>query len=114
MIQILKKLPLQRKGVRIAIYGCGKYTERFLDFFEEEIGLFYADIIFLDSYVSGSEDVRYRGYSVYPISEIMKKRIDYIFISSQLYEEEMKNTLQKYYGNTFNAVMLYGDLHIEV
>lgn len=113
LIQTFEKLTLNKKGSRIAIYGCGIYTDGWLDFYEKWLGTIEADVFFLDSYVKGN-NVRYRGYPVVPASEIKKKEVDYVFISSPQYEEEMKSTVQQLCGDKFVIVMLYSDLHINI
>ncbi len=113
LIQTLAQLPLSQKGVRVAIYGSGKYTDAILDFYEKWVGVIKADIIFLDSYIKEC-NTKYRGYCIYPVSEMQAKDFDYILISSSQYEEQMRDNLGELYGNKFAAIMLYGDLHIDI
>lgn len=113
LIQTLRRLPLDQRGYRIGIFGCGKYTDKVLDFYEKEIGSIAKDIIFLDSHIENA-GTKYRGYSVYHISEIGDRKLDYILISSPQYEEEMKDMIQEFYGGKFIMILLYGDLHIEL
>lgn len=112
LIQSLKQLPLNQKGIKIAIYGSGKYTSAVLDFYENWVGLIKADILFLDSYIKKC-NTKYRGYSVYPVEQIQNMNVDYILISSPQYEEEMRDTIVNLYGNKFIIIMLYGDRHIQ-
>lgn len=113
LIWVFEQLLLDKKQCRVAIYGCGKYTNQVLDTYEKWIGSVEADVIFLDSYIKDS-NTKYRDYPVYPISEIGKKELDYILISSPQYEDEMKEIVHKFYGNKFDVVSLYGDLHINM
>ena len=113
LIQEFWKLPLHQKKSHIAIYGCGQYTDRVLNLYEKWIGAIKADIIFLDSYIK-EEGTRFRGYSVYPVSEVQDKELDCILISSPLYEEEMYDMIKELYGGKFVTVMLHGDMHINV
>jgi len=112
LIQVLGHLALNQKGRRVAIYGCGKYTDRVLDFYEKWIGPVKSHVIFLDSYVK-NRNTKYRGCPVYPI-EMVEKDLDCIFISSPKYEEEMKSKICQLYGNKFDIILLYGDLHISI
>lgn len=112
LIQVLNQLPLNQEGVKIAIYGSGKYTGTVLDFYENWVGDIKADVIFVDSYIKNS-NIKYRGYSVYPIEQIHDKNIDYILISSSRHENEMRDTIESLYGNKFVVIMLYGDRHIQ-
>lgn len=111
LIRELRKLPLDQKGYRIAIYGCGKYTDGVLDFYEKCVDRINADIFFIDSYVADNS-TRYRGYVVYPVSEIAECELDCIVISSSKYEEDMKQMIQQLYGDRFELVLLYGGMHI--
>lgn len=111
LVQEFRRLPLSQRESKVAIYGCGKYTDKVLDFYEKWIGTIAADIIFLDSYIK-KVGIKYRGYTVYPVSEAGERDVDYILISSPKYEEEMKGVIRKYYGDQFVIIMLYGDLHI--
>ena len=113
LIQTFAQLPLSQKGVRVAIYGSGKYTDAILDFYEKWVGVIKADIIFLDSYIKEC-NTKYRGFCIYPVSEMQDKDFDYILISSPQYEEQMRDNLGELYGNKFAAIMLYGDLHIVI
>lgn len=113
LIQTLGRLPFNQKGSKIAIYGCGEYTEKVLDFYEEWVGSIEADIIFLDSYIKNS-DTKYRGHTLYPVSQIGQKELDYILISSPRYEKDMKDMIWKLYGNKFAVISLYGDLHFNI
>ena len=70
-----------------------------------------ADIFFIDSYVADNS-TRYRGYVVYPVSEIAECELDCIVISSSKYEEDMKQMIQQLYGDRFELVLLYGGMHI--
>lgn len=111
--QIFGKLLLHKSDCKVAIYGCGKYADRFLNIYEEQIAPLEAQIIFLDSFVK-KNSVQYRGYSVYHISAIAEKDLDYILIASPIYEDEMSNAVRGFYGDKFKTIKLYGDLHIDV
>lgn len=113
LIQRFRQLPLQKNGCKVAIYGCGRYTDNFLKLYEEWVGEIQAEIIFLDSYIK-EKNVKYKGCFVYNISEIEEKEPDYILISSSIYDEEMSNNVQKFYGDRFEIVKLYSDLHIDI
>ena len=69
LILQLRKLCLNQKGCRVAIYGCGEYTDKVMDFYEKWVGTIDADIFFIDSYVV-NDSTRYRGYAVYPVSKL--------------------------------------------
>lgn len=111
--QLLEQTPLNCRESKVAIYGCGQYTNRFLNLYEELVGAISADIIFLDSNIKCSNE-RFRGCPVFHISEVKGKELDCVLISSPLYEKEMNDTLQDYCGNKFLTVKLYGDLHINI
>ena len=111
LILRLRKLCLNQKGCRVAIYGCGEYTDKVMDFYEKWVGTIDADIFFIDSYVV-NDSTRYRGYAVYPVSKIAAWKLDCILISSPKYEEEMKQIIQRLYGDRFELVLLYGGMHI--
>lgn len=113
LTQAFEKLPLNQKGSRVAIYGCGKYTDKVLDFYERWIGAIKADVIFLDRRIM-DDNMEYRGYPVYSVREMKGKNPDYILISSPKYEEEMKSIVRQLYGNEFVITLLYGDLHINI
>lgn len=113
LIQVLGRLPLNQKESKIAIYGCGKYTDRVLEFYDKCMGSIEADVVFL---VSNRTDGnrKYRGHPVYSISEIGGSEFDYILISSSQYEEEMRSMVRQLYGNKFTIILLYGDLYINI
>lgn len=113
LIQSLERLSFNQKGRKIAIYGCGKYTEKVLGFYEKRVAAIEANIIFVDSYIKNC-DTKYRGYPLYSVSEIGEKELDFIYISSPKYEKEMRDMIQRLYGNKFTVISLYGDLHINI
>lgn len=113
LIQVLEKLHLGQKGNRVAIYGCGKYTDKLLDFYERYVGAIEADVLFLISNVV-DDNTKYRGCSVYSIKKLEGKTLDCIFISSPQYEKEMSNMVRQLYGNKFTIILLHGDLHINI
>ena len=106
-------MPLNQEKSKIAIYGCGRYTDKVLDFYETWIGVIKADVIFLDSYQKDSR-ARNRGYPVWHIEEIRGKELDYILISSPQYEEEMSDMVRQLYGDQFKVILLHGDLRINI
>ena len=113
LVQTLNQLPLNQEKSKIAIYGCGGYTDKVLDFYEAWIGVIKADVIFLDSYQKDSR-ARNRGYPVWHIEEIRGKELDYILISSPQYEEEMSDMVWQLYGDQFKVILLHGDLRINI
>lgn len=113
LIHVLECLPLNQKGVNVAIYGNGKYTDTVLDFYEKWVGAIEADIIMLDSYAKDCE-VQHRGYSVYPVGKLQDADLDYILISSPRYEMEMCDIVEELYGNRFATIRLFGDLYIDI
>lgn len=113
LIRILKWLPLDQQESRIAIYGCGKYTDKVWDFYKKWIGVIKADVIFLDSYVKNN-NTKYKECTIYPVTKIGEKELDYILISSPQYEEEMCGIIRQLYGNRYKTISLYGDLHINM
>lgn len=113
LMETLRSLPFDQNERKVAIYGCGKYTEKVLGFYEKWVDSIEADVIFIDSYIKDC-DTAYRGYPLYPVKEIGEKELDYIYISSPKYEKEMKEMIYKLYGNKFAVISLYGDLHINI
>ena len=113
LILAMNRLTCKQKGIEIAIYGCGKYTEKVLGFYEEKVSSIEANIIFLDSYIKDCGN-KYRGCPLVPISEIGERKLDYIFISSPRYEKEMDEAVRRLYGDKFIIISLYGDLHINI
>lgn len=113
LIKTLRHLQLDQRESKVAIYGCGKYTDQLLDFYTKNVGTIKADIIFLNSYMENAA-TNYRGYSVYYVGDIKGKNIDYILISSLDYEEEMNSMICQFYGDRFRVIKLYGDLHINI
>lgn len=108
---VLEQLPLNQENSRVAIYGCGDYTDKFLKLYRELTGEISAVIIFLDSYIKGG-DKRFHGFPVYNICEINDKNPDYILISSPRYEAEMLNMVRQYCKENIKVILLYGDLSI--
>jgi len=111
LIKVLEKLPLDRKEMTILIYGCGLYTEKWLNMYINQIGEIKAKIDFIDTYIKGKKQ-KFRNYSIYNIKEI--KEADIIFISSSKYDKDMKTNIRKLYGDKYKTISLYNDLYIDV
>lgn len=111
LTQILEQLPLQNSDMRIAIYGCGQYSQKLLQVYKKVIGNIQADIIFLDTYAV-DENGSCNGFPVKNIQSIEYEKIDLIFISSPRFEKDMKDKIFQLYYNKFPMIMLYGELNI--
>lgn len=111
MINVFDLLGLQDAQKRIAIYGCGRYTEKVLDLYESLMGDIGATVTFLDSYAGGG-GTHYRNLPVYNVRELGRLEPDCILVSSPLYEKDMKNMIRELYGDRFPVISLSGDLRI--
>jgi len=109
--EILEKLPLNKKGMSILIYGSGLYTEKWLDLYEIQVGEIEAQIGFIDSYKK-DKDTKFREHPVYHVKEI--DNADMIIISSPKYNDEMAGMIRELYGTKYKVISLYKDLHLIV
>ena len=108
-----EEIPLKDKRTFVYIYGCGKYTEKWLEEYKRLIGNIESKIAFLDSYIEG-KGKKYSGYDVYNVSELKEKKVDWILVSSVQYEREMREKIKELYGEEYKVLSLYGELQIEV
>lgn len=103
-------IPLSSEEKYVGIYGSGKYTERFLNEYENNVGTIKAKVIFIDSYVkSGGE--KYQGHDVINVNDIGEELLDCIVVASSKYEQEICQTIEKKYKDRFKMILLFTDLH---
>lgn len=108
-----QNLPLKESSNRIAIYGCGEYTKKWMTAYKGCIGDIFAEIFFVETDVE-NKDKEYNGFPVKNVKDLEDERIDMILISSSKYEQEMKDIISKCYKDRFLTVMLYGELDIKL
>lgn len=87
---LLEKIPLNKPGVKVGIYGTGKHTEGLLRIYESLFGKIVCDLYFLDSfkekgYVWGRKLINYKEIDT---------STDLIILSSFLYEQEMLENIR--------------------
>lgn len=109
--EILEKLPLNKKEMSIVIYGCGNYTEKWMNKYEILVGKIQAKLGFIDTYVE-DKNKKFRNYPVYNVREV--KNVDLILISSSKYDAEMSEMIKKLYDDKFKVISLYRDLYVEI
>lgn len=110
--RIFNSLPLKNSNDRVAIYGCGNYTEKLLNSYEECIGDIQADIIFLVTFIE-DDGLKYKGFPVYNIKSINEEKVDYILVSSPQYEKEMCDMVYKVCNDKIPPlILLYGELKL--
>lgn len=112
--QILNSLftiiPLSSEENYMGIYGTGKYTERFLNEYENNVGKIRAKVIFIDSYVKTGE-TKYQNYDVINVNDIGEELLDCIIVASSKYEQEIYQAITEKYKDRFRIVRLFADLH---
>ena len=87
---LLEKIPLNKPGVKVGIYGTGKHTEGLLRIYESLFGKIVCDLYFLDSfkekgYVWGRKLINYKEIDT---------STDLIILSSFLYKQEMLENIR--------------------
>lgn len=82
---LLCRLPLNNRKLKIGIYGMGKHTEGLLEIFEKIIGTINCKLVFIDSF---KKNGRYRDEQVINVQDI-DESFDFIIVSSKRYEKEM-------------------------
>lgn len=107
----LRKLPINKKGEVVLIYGIGEYTERWLNVYEKMVGDISVDVRFVDSYIV-DPDYKYRERPVYNVKSIPNENINCIIISSPKYEEQMRTMLISLYGNRFKIFSAVNDFNL--
>lgn len=113
LTQVLVQLPLQNSDMRIAIYGCGKYSQKLLQVYKEFVGDIRADVVFLDTFIV-ENNMSCNEFPVKNVKTIENEKFDLILISSPQYEMEMKETIHQLYNDKFPSIMLYGELKIRL
>ena len=109
----LSLIEINNSKKKIAIYGCGKYTDYILDKYLELFGRISPCITFLDSYIKDCSK-KYRGKYIRNIDTCELEQFECIYISSQQYESNMMEHLLKYNYCKERIICLFGDLHIEI
>lgn len=89
-VECLKKLPLNKKGIKVGIYGTGIHTEGMLAIYEKLIGEIKCNLIFLDSY---RDTGIFRNRNIINYRQI-DKSFSLIIISSFIYETEMMECIK--------------------
>lgn len=102
--QKMERLPLQKTGVKVGIYGIGKHTEKLIESYRKSVGEILSELYFIVSVPGEQRD--YLGRKVVFCGEIPKDT-DCIVISSLIYQDEMIKQLQKYEIETQKIVTLY-------
>lgn len=86
----LSALPFEDKKLRVGIYGIGKHTQLLIKLYQKEIGEIHSNIFFIVSSNEGVSD--FCGKPIFLYNEI-PCNVDYIVLSSYLYQQEMYNNL---------------------
>lgn len=103
-------LPLNKKGLRVGIYGIGKHTQELLIQYNNLIESIKCDYFFIDSYIEDGKKI-YLGKPVINVSQI-KDITDIIIISSFVYMEEINNKINEVLGYDFPRICLYDEKDI--
>ncbi|HHV10472.1 MAG TPA: glycosyltransferase [Clostridiales bacterium] len=106
IFDIFSKLPINKKGKKIGIYGTGNHADSLLKKYGDIIGDIKGDIIFIDSYKKSFSD-RYRNYKIINIDDLEQQNISEIIILSYLYEEEMYSNIISRYGDRYKIHRIY-------
>lgn len=89
-LNILKELPFN-KICKVGVYGTGKHTEGLLNLFEKLMGRITCDLVFLDS---KKDNERYKRWKIINYQKISDEKLEFIVISSFLYEEQMLRNIE--------------------
>lgn len=109
LLQNLSRIPMNKKGVKIGIYGIGRHTANFMELYEQWLGKIECELIFIVT--SCKKEMSYCNRTVISCCEI-PENIDCILLSSMPYQNEMKKNLLCYGIDTDKIVTLYeeGDI----
>lgn len=99
-----EKSHLAKEDGRVGIYGTGKRTEKLLREYREIIGEIKANLFFFESNVK-SREKKYKNFDVFNINDIGDMRLDCIIIMSVKYERQMRNVIQRQYGDEFKVLV---------
>lgn len=109
LLQNLSRIPMNKKGVKIGIYGIGRHTANLMELYEQWLGKIECELIFIVT--SCKKEMSYCNRTVISCCEI-PENIDCILLSSMPYQNEMKKNLLCYGIDTDKIVTLYeeGDI----
>lgn len=107
--RLLAELPLNKEGLKIAIYGTGKHTEGLLTAYEKTVAPILCELVFLDT---RRDNEKYHGRKLINYRRI-DKSIHMIVISSFLYEKEMLNNVKEISGE-IPVYTFYKDLKQDI
>lgn len=85
-IDVLEKIPFNRKESKIGIYGTGKHTDGMLAIYVRLMGEIKSDLVFIDT---RKDNEVYKDKDVINYRKIEDQNFDLIVISSFVYEREM-------------------------
>jgi len=97
-------IPLNKMDKTIGIYGTGKISKFFLEFYQSHMENIYANIFFIDTYKESGND--YLGHPLYNIKDVSAKNLDMCVIASIKYEEEMIDEINRIYDSSINLYLL--------
>lgn len=86
----MKKIPLNCQKFKVGIYGIGNHTKEFLHLYKKQIGEIQCDLFFVVSSVE--KNCFFGGKKVMRYTDVSED-VDFIFLSSKEYQEEMKENL---------------------
>lgn len=104
--------PWVKENSCIGIYGTGKKSEEFLYEYREIIEKKKLNLFFIESNVKSGEK-KYKDFDVFHINDIGDMRLDCIIITSIKYEQEMRETIQKQYGDKFKVLVWRSGMRLE-
>ena len=103
---ILEQLPLNQEGRLVGIYGTGVHTKKMLETYERLIGKVKSKLVFIDTKKTSLTET-YMGRDIYNVKDIFKLPLNDIVLSSNLYEDEMYETLKRLYGEKYKIYRFY-------
>ena len=105
----IRKLPLNKRGITVGIYGCGVNSDDILRLYEKEMGAINVNLLYIDSYVTDNNTV-HNDIPVINVGRLKEYRIDEILILSISYEKEMLQTIKNLYGDLYKVTTFYGEV----
>lgn len=99
-----EKSHLAKEDGCVGIYGTGIRTEKLLGEYTEIIGEIKANLFFVESNVKPGEK-KYKNFDVFHINDIGEMNLDCIIITSEKYEQQMKDAIQRQYGDKFKVLV---------
>lgn len=109
LLRKLVQLPFGQANVKIGIYGIGEHTKLLLEYYRKEVGEIKATLLFFVS--TEKEAIKFHDKEVYTCAELPED-IDYILVSSYLYQREMYDNLQKQGVNKDKILLCYEETDV--